>query len=74
MCIKWQGWGGHGTSALGLGLIKLCFLGVCVYKMARVGGDGTSGLGLELIQLRFWGVYMYKLQGKGIRQLSTQVS
>ena len=45
-----------------------------MYKMARVGGDGTSGLGLELIQLRFWGVYMYKLQGKGIRQLSTQVS
>ena len=32
------GGGGHGTSALGLGLIKLCFLGVCVYKMARLGG------------------------------------
>ena len=35
------GGGGHGTSALGLGLIKLCFLGVCVYKMARLGGGGA---------------------------------
>ena len=40
--------GGHGTSALGLGLIKLCFLGVCVYKMARLGG------GMVLVPLG-WG-------------------
>ena len=36
---------GHGTSALGLGLMKLCFLGVCVYKMARLGGMVPVALG-----------------------------
>ena len=37
--------GGHGTSALGLGLIKLCSLEVCVYKMARLGGMVPVALG-----------------------------